>query len=179
MKLRNEAMNRATGKIVDERKINEAIACFKKAIELDAHYNRAYVNMGEAYALGKHDDAKAKACFEKAIEIDPKDPFAWHNMATIMDRSNDLRRAANACKRALELESASSAKTIEDQEKFNALRFRTLATLTNVYLRMKRFDDARKTLSILQSHSEAAASPANKAEIERLQSILRIQGHVQ
>lgn len=177
MKLRDEAMKSGDGKKIDERKIDQAIKCFENAIELDPQYNRAYVNMGEVYASAFGDDSKAKFCFEKAIEIDPNDPFAWHNMATIMDRSNDLRRAVSACKRALKLESPSTEKSKDDQKKINDLKFKTLATLTNIYLRMKCFDDARETLSKLQSHSEAG-SPANKAEIERLQSILRLQGHI-
>ncbi len=157
-------------KLRDKEKFNDAIKCFQRAVELDPHYNRAYVNMGEAYMKGKHDTRSAKTCFEKAIEIDAKDPFAWHNMATVMDAIGDLKRAERACKRALALESASNV-SAENSKNYSKLKFKTLSTLTKLYLRMNRLEDAQETLSNLRSNSEAETS-ANQTEIGKLQKLL-------
>jgi tetratricopeptide (TPR) repeat protein len=59
-----------------ERKYEDAIAKYRKAIGVDPKYAVAYVNWGNALDdEGKHDDAVAK--YQKAIELDPKFASAY------------------------------------------------------------------------------------------------------
>ena len=52
-------------------RLDEAIACFRKAIELDPKFAMAHNNLGVALRdQGKLDEAIA--CYRKAIELDPK-----------------------------------------------------------------------------------------------------------
>ena len=51
--------------------VDEAIACFRKAIELDPKFAFAHVNLGIALKdKGQMDEAIA--CYREAIELDPK-----------------------------------------------------------------------------------------------------------
>ena len=51
--------------------MDEAIACYKKAIELDPKLAKAHYNLG-ACCRNKGELDEAIACFQKAIELDPK-----------------------------------------------------------------------------------------------------------
>ncbi len=51
--------------------MDEAIACYKKAIELDPKLAKAHYNLGDALS-GKGQVDEAIACYKKAIELDPK-----------------------------------------------------------------------------------------------------------
>jgi len=58
---------------------DEAIAEFKKAIEIDPEFAEGYTNLGSAYAAkGMFDEAIAE--FKKAIEINPNDAMAHNNL---------------------------------------------------------------------------------------------------
>jgi tetratricopeptide (TPR) repeat protein len=61
-------------------KIDEAIAEFKKAVELAPRNPKIYFNLGYAYE-GKRDANKALTYYDKAIELDPKFINAYHNRA--------------------------------------------------------------------------------------------------
>ena len=55
--------------------LDEAIACFRKAIELDPKNATAHANLGIALK-GKGQVDEAIACYKKAIELDPKSAVA-------------------------------------------------------------------------------------------------------
>ena len=59
--------------------MDEAIACYKKAIELDPKNAIAHTNLGNAlHDKGQLDEAIA--CCKKAIELDPKLAIAHNNL---------------------------------------------------------------------------------------------------
>jgi tetratricopeptide (TPR) repeat protein len=55
---------------VGKAPVEEAIACFKKAIELDPKDAKSYTGLGTVLRDVKRDDDAAIACFKKAIELD-------------------------------------------------------------------------------------------------------------
>ena len=63
----------------DKGQVDEAIACYKKAIELDPKFAMAHDNLGTALKdKGQLDEAIA--CYKKAIELDPKFAMAHNNL---------------------------------------------------------------------------------------------------
>ncbi len=63
--------------------MDEAIACFKTAIELDPKFAEAHYNLGLAmYGKGQVDEAIA--CYNKAIELDPKYAVAHNNLGVAL-----------------------------------------------------------------------------------------------
>ena len=71
--------------------LDEAIACYKKAIELDPKFATAHSNLGIALkAKGQLDEAIA--CFKKAIELDPKFAMAHYNLGICADGQGPVGR---------------------------------------------------------------------------------------
>ena len=91
----------------DKGQLDEAIACYRKAIELDPKYAKAHSNLGDALtAKGQVDEAIA--CFRKAIELDPKSASAHNNLAWCWPpapdpKLRDPRQAVELAKKAVEL----------------------------------------------------------------------------
>ncbi len=55
----------------DQKKLEEAIACYQKAIGLDPKYVLAHQGLGNILRVQKKLD-EAIACYKKAIELDPE-----------------------------------------------------------------------------------------------------------
>ena len=74
--------------------MDEAIACFRKAIELDPKLAAAHNNLGDALAdKGQLDEAIA--CCKKAIELDPKFAPAHGNLMEVYRNAGKLDLALN------------------------------------------------------------------------------------
>ena len=87
----------------DQGKLDEAIACYRKAIELDPKYARAHNNLGNALQdQGKLDEAIA--CYRKAIELDPKDALAHNNLGNALQDQGKLDEAIACYRKAIELD---------------------------------------------------------------------------
>ena len=86
---------------------DQAIACYRKSIELDPKYGRAHSGLGLAlWKQGKLDEAIAS--YRKAIELDPEDAHAHNNLAWLLAtcpeaKFRDAKRAVELAKRAVEL----------------------------------------------------------------------------
>ena len=66
-----------------QKKLDEAIACFRQALELDPKFAPAHRNLGIAlYKQGKLDEAIA--CFRNALEVDPNDAQAHRNLGNVL-----------------------------------------------------------------------------------------------
>jgi Tfp pilus assembly protein PilF len=66
-----------------QKKYDEAIAEYRKAIQLDPNYELAYVNWGVALRQqGKYDEAIAK--YRKAVELEAKDADAYNDWGNVL-----------------------------------------------------------------------------------------------
>jgi eukaryotic-like serine/threonine-protein kinase len=77
---------------------DEAIACYRRAIELDARYAAAHANLGVVFG-DKSRLEEAIACFHKAIELDPQDATPHYLLGNVM-RAQGKPDEAIACFRA-------------------------------------------------------------------------------
>jgi tetratricopeptide (TPR) repeat protein len=86
----------------DQQKLDEAIAAYKKAIELNPKYATAYNNLGIALSDQQKLD-EAIAAYKKAIELNPKDATAYNNLGIALSDQQKLDEAIAAHKKALTL----------------------------------------------------------------------------
>jgi len=89
-------------------KIEDAMACFNKAIEVDSTYPEAYFNRG--YAKNMLDDNKASiADFTKAIQYDSTYSNAYFNRALAYAEDKDNRAAIKDFTTVIKLDSGTNA----------------------------------------------------------------------
>jgi tetratricopeptide (TPR) repeat protein len=81
--------------------LDEAIACFHKAVAVDPNSASAYNNMGLTLAQ-KGSVEEAIACFRKAIECDPKLAEAHHNLGLGLQVKGQLDEAIACFRKAVE-----------------------------------------------------------------------------
>src|SRR5262249_34026236 len=86
-----------------KRQVDEAIACYRKAIELDPNLARAHTNLGKALQA-RHRLDEAIACFRRAIELDPKDALLHSNLGSVLHARDQLDEAIACFRRAIELD---------------------------------------------------------------------------
>jgi tetratricopeptide (TPR) repeat protein len=84
-------------------KLDDAIACYKKAIALDAKHVGAHANLGVALHDQKKLD-KAIACFKKAIDINPNYAFAHNNLGLALRDQKKLDEAIACFKKAIDID---------------------------------------------------------------------------
>ena len=81
---------------------DEAIAAFKKAIELDPKNAYPWNGLGNVYDdLGRHDEAIA--AYNKAIELDPKFAAPWNGLGNVYTLQGQHDQALEAFRKAVEL----------------------------------------------------------------------------
>ena len=83
--------------------MDEAIACYQKAIALDPKYAMAHNNLGNALA-GKGQLDEAIACYRKAIDLDPKDAKAHYNLGVALQGKGQVDEAIACCRKAIALD---------------------------------------------------------------------------
>lgn len=88
---------------IKQGKLKEAIESFKKALELDPSYSKAYVSLGYIYGTMKNYDM-AEFCFNKALEIEPATPRAHYNLGILYRKQSALFRAKSEFKKELEID---------------------------------------------------------------------------
>jgi superkiller protein 3 len=87
----------------DLGKKEEAIAAYRKAIELDPKLAAAYYNLGNRLSdLGKKEEAIA--AYRKAIELDPKLAAAYNNLGNRLSELGKKEEAIAAYRKAIELD---------------------------------------------------------------------------
>src|SRR5262249_5256751 len=91
-------------------KPDEAIACYKKAIELDPKLATTLYNLGTVLRERKKLD-EAATCFRRAIEIDPEYGEAYSGLGNVLNAQHRpdeaafyFRRAIEHLRRAIELD---------------------------------------------------------------------------
>ena len=110
----------------DQGKLDEAIAVFRKAIEIDPKSADAQDNLGVALLNDLKDYDKAAECFRKAIELNPKNAKYWVHLSYALQDQRKLDEAIAACRKAIEIDPNSKdaaaayfrlGKVLEDQGK--------------------------------------------------------------
>jgi len=87
----------------DQGNIEEAVKCYKKAIETDPQHAESYYNLGNIYAQDKQ-FAVARDLYVKAISIDPFAARAYNNLGNVYFETNKLDSALVFYAKAIELE---------------------------------------------------------------------------
>jgi serine/threonine-protein kinase len=83
--------------------LDEAIACYRPAIDLTPKYAAAHNNLGVVLCDSKHDYAGAIACFRKAIDLDPKFAKAHGNLGNALRKQGQIDAAIAAHRKALRI----------------------------------------------------------------------------
>ena len=85
----------------DPARLDDAAACYRKALALDAGLAAAHTNLGQiAYRRG--DTRAARDAFEAALALDPDQPEARFNLANLILEAGDVELAVAELKRALQ-----------------------------------------------------------------------------
>jgi Tfp pilus assembly protein PilF len=87
----------------DQKKYDEAIAKYQKAIELDPKYADAYNGWGTVLGDQKKPD-EAIAKYQKAIELNPKIAFAYNNWGIVLREEGKYDEAIAKYQKAIELD---------------------------------------------------------------------------
>ena len=86
-----------------QKKLDEAEAHFRKAVELDPQMWKGWGHLGATlYQLKRHTEAKAS--LQKAIQIEEKYAHAYYNLALVYDQLGESEKALQSCRRAIDLE---------------------------------------------------------------------------
>ena len=89
--------------LAEKGQLDEAIACYKKAIALDPKLAAAQNNLG-LLLKGNGQWEEAVACYKKAIELDPKLAKAHYNLGVALADKGQLREAIASYKKAIALD---------------------------------------------------------------------------
>jgi len=84
--------------------LDEAIACYKKGIELDPKKATVHNTLGALLCDMKRDYDGAIACFRKAIELDAKYAWPHTNLGVALYGKGQLNEAIACHKKAIELD---------------------------------------------------------------------------
>src|SRR5262249_22072973 len=88
--------------LYDQGKLDEAVAAYRKAVELDPKRALAHKNLGAALARqGKRDEAVAE--YRKAIELDPKYAHAHNDLGAALAGQGKLDEAVAEYRKAIVL----------------------------------------------------------------------------
>jgi len=87
---------------IEEGQLEQAIACFQKAISIQSDYASAHCNLGNAL-LQRGDTRDAIISFQEAIGIDPNFAEVYHNLGVALDKINKLDEAIACLEAAMSL----------------------------------------------------------------------------
>jgi tetratricopeptide (TPR) repeat protein len=107
--------------LADHKKLNEAIAEYGRAIQLDHKHTSAWSNRGNAYHGLKQYD-KALADYSKAIELKADFAEAWSNRGSAYRDLKQYDRALADCSKAIELDPKDAAGWTNRGATYAALR---------------------------------------------------------
>ncbi len=85
-----------------EGRLDEAIRCFQKVLQLSPDHPIALNNLGNAFRVEKRFD-EARQTFERALALNPSDPLANYGLGMVFAQADDNARAYDYLKRALKV----------------------------------------------------------------------------
>jgi tetratricopeptide (TPR) repeat protein len=84
-------------------RLNDAVAAYKRAIELDKNYPVSHYNLGLLYLrLGQ--PALAQAEIQESLRLRPQNATAWYNLGTTAINRGENEKAISALKKAVEID---------------------------------------------------------------------------
>ena len=87
----------------EQGKLDEAVACYRRALQLQPDHAEAHNNLGNALQdQGKLDEAVA--CYRRALQLKPDFAEAHNNLGVALQEQGKLDEAVACYRRALELE---------------------------------------------------------------------------
>lgn len=139
--------NNLGASLLQQGKMDEAIAEFQKAVDLDPKYAAAHLNLAYAYdRQGQVDMAIAR--YQKVIDLQPENLFAHNNLGVLYDKQGRYEEAIEAFEQALQID-PSDATALQNLE--NAKKSRGI-----VEERAERFTQARKEVEARPDDPRAA-----------------------
>lgn len=141
----NEAAQRNNlgASLLEQGKVEEAIAEFQKAVELDPVYTVAQLNLAYAYdRQGRIEEAVNQ--YHKVIELEPGNFFAHNNLGALYDKQGRYEDAIQEFEWALEID-PSNATAVANLEK----------------ARKNRATVQEREERIAQAHEKVEADPTN------------------
>ncbi|MFB3917934.1 MAG: tetratricopeptide repeat protein [Terriglobales bacterium] len=86
----------------DPASYKEAIAAYRKVIELEPKHAAAHINLGTIY-YNRHDFSQAERHYRMAIEADSRYALAYFDLGNVLDETGRINAAIDAYKTALTL----------------------------------------------------------------------------
>jgi tetratricopeptide (TPR) repeat protein len=86
----------------DPASYNEAIAAYKKVIELEPDHAPAHINLGTLF-YNLQDYKSAELHYRRAIEADPRYALAYFDLGNVLDETGRIQEAVSVYKTALQL----------------------------------------------------------------------------
>ena len=83
---------------------DEAVAEIREALRLEPDNGQAHQGLARAYWVGKGDFKSAIPVFERAIELNPEAGYSYLQLALLLAWEGQLDRAAEMCRRAVDLQ---------------------------------------------------------------------------
>ena len=139
--------NNLGASLLQKGKLEEAVAEFRKAAEMDPKYVAAQLNLGYAYdRLSRLEEAMAQ--YQKVIALEPGNLFAHNNLGVLYDKKGRYDEAIREFERVLQIDT-SNATALENLQ--NAKRSKG-----TVQEREERFAQARKEVEARPDDPRAA-----------------------
>src|SRR5919199_2756251 len=152
--------------LLEEGRLNEAIAELSRAASLDPHLSQAHSLLAVAYdQKGLHD--RAKESYERAVDVNNHDPEALNNLGYSLYLNGNYRAAVDQLKRAARLAPGDA---------------RILNNLALAQVRLGKYDDAYKNFARaggeFNAHTNVAAllvrAGREERAVEHLEAARRI-----
>jgi serine/threonine protein kinase/tetratricopeptide (TPR) repeat protein len=92
------------GALLTLGRVDEAIEAIKEGLRLEPDNGSAHQALARAYWIGKGDFASAIPEFERSIELNPEAGYSYLQLGLLLAWEGQYERAAEVCKRAVELQ---------------------------------------------------------------------------
>lgn len=90
-------------RFLEDGRLDQALVCYQKVIELDSKQPAAHVNLGQTLArLGRLDEAIA--CYRKALELDPDYAGVHNSLGSVLDDKGQVDEAIACYQKAIALD---------------------------------------------------------------------------
>lgn len=83
-----------------ENHVEDSIACFRRALQLNPNHLLSLDNLGNAYRLQKR-WGEAREVLEQAVQVSPQDPEANYSLGMVFAQTDDTAQAYEYLQRAL------------------------------------------------------------------------------